>query len=268
MDKHPPAISEQVPETPVSDSIIENQSEANLPSVQIPESDQQNDIIKENNVPSSSEPIASPPIVTDPPASPSSKKTPIFSGNSQAGKKVALTFDDGPVPNYTAEYLRVLDEYQVPATFFMIGVQVDKYPHLAQKVVDMGQTIGSHSYRHGRLNLKSPEILQEDFRKSMASFNSISEIKFFRPPYGDYNNMVTETAQNFGLTSIGWNIDPRDWEVEDSNLIANHVLSHVKDGAIILLHEGKPSTLAALPKIFEGLAEMGYKIVPVAELLL
>ncbi|MEN3002867.1 polysaccharide deacetylase family protein [Dehalobacterium formicoaceticum] len=256
---------------PVTDPGGDSGLETNLPETQKPEEDEkiaQNEKDQQHQETDSTTPPAPPaanPPVSQPSASP--KKTPIFSGNSGAGKKVAITFDDGPVPGFTAEYLGVLNEHQVPATFFMVGTQVKKYPHLAQKIADMGFTLGSHSYQHSRLTLKSPDIIQEDFRKTEAVFASLGEVRFFRPPYGDYNDLITKTAQSFGLTSIGWNVDPRDWDSEDSTQIANHVLTHVKDGAIILLHEGKPSTLAALPKIFNGLTEMGYQVVPVADLL-
>lgn len=261
----------QAPETgtdPVGDSEpAANPPEMQGPETLAPEENEADEKVAQNEKDQqhpSAPPAANPPV-SQPTVSP--KKTPIFSGNSGAGKKVAITFDDGPVPGYTAEYLRVLNEHQVPATFFMVGTQVKKYPQLAQKIADMGFTLGSHSYRHSRLTLKSPDIIQEDFRKTEELFASLGGVQFFRPPYGDYNDLVTNTAQSFGLTSIGWNIDPRDWDSDDSNQIANHVITHVKDGAIILLHEGKPSTLAALPKIFSGLAEMGYQVVPLEELL-
>lgn len=105
----------------------------------------------------------------------------IFRGNPHAGKKVALTFDDGPYPIWTAEYLKVLSEYEVPAVFFLVGTRVEKYREIANKINNMGFELGSHSYRHGRLTLAKPEVVDEDFRKTIATISVTGDVKYFRP---------------------------------------------------------------------------------------
>jgi len=193
---------------------------------------------------------------------------PIFRGSTQAGKLVALTFDDGPYAGWTAEYLKTLEAYQVPATFFLVGTRVEKYPGIAQKIAEQGFEVGSHSYRHAKLTLEKLEIIQEDFRKTALAFSNIQvEIKLFRPPYGAYNDLVTGTADRYHQKSVGWNVDPRDWDTHDPQKIVNRVLSHVSDGSIILLHEGRKSTLEALPQIIRGLQEKGYRLVTVSQLI-
>lgn len=191
----------------------------------------------------------------------------VFRGNPQAGKIVAITFDDGPYAVWTAEYLKVLEEYQVPAAFFLVGTRVERYPEIARKIAEKGFDLGSHSYRHGRLTLVKQEILDEDFRKTIAALSMSGEVKYFRPPYGDCNQSVMETAKKYGLKTIGWNVDPRDWETEDSDKVIQRVLSHATDGSIILLHEGRKSTLAALPKIITGLQDKGFQLVTISELM-
>lgn len=192
---------------------------------------------------------------------------PFFRGNPQAGKKVALTFDDGPYAGWTAEYLKVLEDYQVPAVFFVVGTRVEQYPEIARKIVEHGFDLGSHSYRHAKLTLIKPEVLQEDFRKTEAALSVADQVKFFRPPYGAYNPLVTDTAKSFGLKTIGWNVDPRDWDTEDADKVVQRVLAQATDGSIILLHEGRKSTLAALPDIITGLQDKGFELVSVSELL-
>lgn len=192
---------------------------------------------------------------------------PVFRGNSAAGKKVALTFDDGPYQVWTAEYIKVLEDNEVPAAFFLVGTRVEKYPEITRKIAEKGFDLGSHSYRHGRLSQAKPEVLAEDFRKTIAALSLSGEVKYFRPPYGDYNRLVTDTAQKNNLLTIGWNVDPRDWDTENSDKIVQSVLAHVKDGSVILLHEGRKSTLAALPQIITGLREKGYQIVTLEELM-
>ncbi|MEL7567781.1 MAG: polysaccharide deacetylase family protein [Dehalobacterium sp.] len=190
-----------------------------------------------------------------------------FRGNPQAGKKVALTFDDGPYAVWTAEYIKVLEEYQVPAAFFLVGTRVERYQEITRKIAEKGFDLGSHSYRHDKLTLVKPETLEEDFRKTVAALNMSADVNYFRPPYGAYNQSVLETAQRHGLKTICWNVDPRDWETDDSDKVVDRVLSHVTDGSIILLHEGRKSTLEALPKIITGLKEKGYQLVGLAELM-
>lgn len=192
---------------------------------------------------------------------------PVFRGNPESGKKVAITIDDGPYAVWTAEYLKVLEEYQAPAAFFMVGSRVEKYPEIARKITERGFEIGSHSYRHDKLTLIKPEMLDTDFQKSLEALNLVGSVQFFRPPYGAYNQAVTDTSEKFGLKTIGWSVDPRDWETEDPEEVTQRVLAHVKEGAVILLHEGRKSTLTALPKIITGLRDMGYQLVTVSELL-
>ncbi|MGI6686631.1 MAG: polysaccharide deacetylase family protein [Bacillota bacterium] len=209
---------------------------------------------------------SSPVPETPTPENPSVLAT-VFRGNPQAGKKVAITIDDGPYAIWTAEYLKVLEEYQVPAVFFLVGSRVEKYPEIARKITEKGFEIGSHSYRHAKLTLLKREVLDEDFRKTVAAINLAAPVKYFRPPYGDYNQLVTDTSEKFGLKTIGWNVDPRDWATDDAEKVIQDVLSNVKDGSVILLHEGRKSTLVALPKIILGLKDMGYQIVSLSELM-
>lgn len=183
-------------------------------------------------------------------------------------KKVALTFDDGPYA-LTDEYIKVLREYDVPATFFLLGMQIDKYPDKAQSIADVGFEIGIHSYAHKQLTKMTTDSLNADLAESLSSLKAATGIdtNLFRPPYGDFSETVVETAQKYDLATILWNVDPRDWQKNSAEAIANHVLEYTQDGSIILLHEGREGTLKALPKIIDGLREKGYEIVSISELL-
>jgi len=246
------------PETP-------DQSKTHDPSEE-PVNSEEDEGLKQ---PDGSEPLdpAAPEEIPEKPAGEDVISAAVFRGNPQAGKKVALTFDDGPYEVWTAEYLKILEEYQVPAAFFLVGTRVERYQEITRKISEKGFDIGSHSYRHGRLTLATPKNLDEDFRKTIAALSMSGDVKYFRPPYGDYNQLVTGTAKNHGLKTIGWNVDPRDWETEDSEKIVQRVLSHATDGSIILLHEGRKSTLDALPEIITGLRDKGYQLVRVSELI-
>lgn len=183
-------------------------------------------------------------------------------------KRVAITFDDGPYL-LTEKYISVLQEYNIQATFFLIGVQIEKYPDEAKKIVESGYEVGIHSYSHRQLTTMDISSIEDDFQKSLSAVKSIanSEIRFFRPPYGSFNDTVIEIAKKHGLTTALWCVDPRDWQVDDWNLIARHVIEKAENGAIILLHEGREATLKALPSIIEGLWARGFDIVSLSELL-
>ncbi len=183
-------------------------------------------------------------------------------------KRMAITFDDGPYL-LTAKYIEVLQAYDVPATFFLIGVQVEKYPDEAKMIIDSGYEIGVHSYGHKQLTRMSANSMENDFEKSLAAIRNITEtdIRFFRPPFGNFNDSVIQAAKNHNLTTILWCVDPRDWQRDDPNQIARHVIEKTDNGAILLLHEGREGTLEALPQIIEGLWEKGFEIVSLSELL-
>ncbi|ATW26536.1 polysaccharide deacetylase family protein [Candidatus Formimonas warabiya] len=192
----------------------------------------------------------------------------IFRENPEAGKQVALTFDDGPYAIWTAEYLKVLEEYHVPATFFLVGTRAEKFPQLVKKIAAKQCEIGSHSYQHAQLTLKNQQALEKDFQRTIAAFKKAGqEIFLFRPPYGAYNRAVLDTAETFGQIGIGWNVDPQDWNTKQADLIVSRILSRVTPGAIILLHEGRKSTWKALPKIISGLEQKGYQLVTVSQLI-
>lgn len=185
-------------------------------------------------------------------------------------KVVALTIDDGPHSRITPEILAILKEKQVKATFFVLGVNVEKAPGiLAQEVVD-GHEIGMHTYSHPSLAKLSPQKVAEEFDKSENAILPIApQPVLFRPPGGLYNSQILETARQRGYSIILWSIDPQDWNCPPKEKVIEEVLSKVKPGSIILLHDGQYPlpTPKALGAIIDGLRERGYTFVTVSELL-
>ncbi len=197
------------------------------------------------------------------------KKNGSIHSNKTAGKRVALTFDDGPYKNMTAEYLKVLDEYNVHATFFVLGQYVLQRPEITQNIAAGGHEVASHSWYHHNLPKLKKADIQEDFRKTESAFYQVLGYppNLFRAPYGALNADVKAVAQEYSQQSVLWSIDPLDWKSKDSDKLAAYILNRVSDGDIILLHENKKSTLAALPKIIEGLQKKGFEIGTVSELI-
>jgi peptidoglycan/xylan/chitin deacetylase (PgdA/CDA1 family) len=205
---------------------------------------------------------------TLPPLSQSVIASKFIRQGAQDKKRVSITFDDGPY-SFTEKYINILQEYNVHAAFFLIGIQVEKYPDEAKKIVESGYEIGIHSYNHRQLTAMSINSIEDDFQRSLSAVKKItdSDIRFFRPPFGDFNDTVIDIAKKHKLTTILWCVDPRDWQRDDPDIIAQHVIENAVNGAIILLHEGRKSTLLALPQIIEGLWEKGFDIVSLSELL-
>lgn len=182
-------------------------------------------------------------------------------------KMVALTFDDGP-SSTTSEVLDVLEQYDVKATFFLIGEQInmDTLP-IMQRQLSMGCELANHSYNHVDMsNLSATDIKNQIDWTSSAIKNAVGyDVKFFRPPYLATSNSMYENVDLAFIQGIGCN----DWESGVSaSQRANTILSSVEDGSIILLHDfqGNTNTVQALPTIIEGLKAQGYTFVTVSEL--
>ena len=176
---------------------------------------------------------------------------------------VALTFDDGPWPHTTQQMLTILTQRQAPATFFVVGRQVERYPELVHREVAAGMAIGSHSYRHPQPFDRLPvarirdEITQG--RRTLVPLG-IHPVAF-RPPGGAASPAVTAAAQEFGDRTVLWSVDPADWQPGvTANQLVQRVLAAARPGAIVLLHDGggnRSATVAALPAIIDGLRRLG-----------
>jgi len=184
-------------------------------------------------------------------------------------KKFAyLTFDDGPSPTVTPKVLKVLDEYDVKATFFMLGSSVEEYPSVAKSVYSKGHAIGNHSYSH-KWNVLCANFKSEISRTNKAIFKATGgyNAKLFRTPYGyKLNSGFKKYLQSLGMRTYLWNVDCKDSKSKGvpAETIYNSVawsLDNKKD-VVIILHDGKghDQTAYALPKIIKELWRKGYGI--------
>ena len=179
-------------------------------------------------------------------------------------KVVALTFDDGP-SNYTDEILDVLEKYNVTATFFVVGTNLNtKYNNTMARLIKLGNEVGIHGYSHKEFTkIKQSKVVEEIeyTNKLLRGFNI--EAKYIRPPYGSINNKLKKIIE---YPIILWNVDTLDWKYKDALKIYNNSIDDIHDGSIILMHDHYLSSVKALDLIIPKLQEDGYKIVNITEL--
>lgn len=189
------------------------------------------------------------------------------------GKKlVALTFDDGPAETYTEAYLDILNKYDIHATFFNLGQNVEAYPELAKKVIEQGSEIMSHTYQHQQLSTLDEASLQSEFSNAFADIQENVGVSTtsFRPPYGDFTESAWLKSGGLASVSVLWNQDSEDWRRLGAESIVSASTQGIFSGSIILMHDGggdRSQDVEALPQIIENLQAQGYEFVTVTELM-
>ncbi|MEH6570886.1 MAG: polysaccharide deacetylase family protein [Halioglobus sp.] len=198
-----------------------------------------------------------------------------------ADKVVVLTYDDGPNPPDTQAILDVLEQYQVKATFFLKGRNVEAYPEVVKAVAKAGHEIGNHSYYHRpMIALAKGSIREEIERTNRLIVGALgSSPVLFRPPYGAQGPGLKLALKELGMKSVIMSDNGADWEVDDPELIASAILKTVEPGSIILLHDGhgdvdnpesqnsRAPTARATAIIIESLKSRGYRFATVGELM-
>ncbi len=188
-------------------------------------------------------------------------------GTGSAGPcRVALTFDDGPLP-LTRDYLRVLADLGVRATFFLVGELCAREPELVQEMADAGHELAGHGYTHRRFTALSQAELASELVRTNELLPKTPR-RLVRPPYGAVSPASLLVCAREGFTTVLWSLDSGDWANHDAAQIEQAVLQHrTTPGEIVLLHEGQPWTLDALPAIVGNLRKAGHELVTVGELL-
>lgn len=187
-------------------------------------------------------------------------------------KYIALTFDDGPHPKYTAQILKILCDNDAAATFFVVGENAERYPELIRAEYDLGFEIGNHTYSHMRLNEKSAALLFDEIKRTDGIIYDIIGTcpSLFRPPEGKHNGKVDEIIKRAEKKAVLWTVDTRDWAHTEKDKIVENIKNNVKNGSVILFHDYivPPSpTPSVLCEILPYLKEQGYEFVTVTELL-
>ncbi len=189
--------------------------------------------------------------------------------------QIALTFDDGPDSYYTERVLEILKDHDIPATFFLVGSNVNIYPDVVKKIVEDGHVIASHSWSHPNLSKLNKEELSleiKDTEKIIEEQTGIN-IRFLRPPWGFVSDNLLETAQEMNYKIINWNVDSIDWRDQNVDQILINTIPNISNDSIILFHsaggrnQNLDATINVLPELIETLKMNGYTFVTVDKLI-
>lgn len=197
----------------------------------------------------------------------------LYWAGSAQDKKVALTFDDGPDNIWTPKILDVLKQKGVKATFFVLGLQAQKYPDMLRRIDAEGHVIGNHTFDHVNLATVGSPKVDKELEECANIVQGITgkRPRLVRPPFGFHSPTVDNIVYSKGEIIVLWSLDTEDWKGHDSRTVKQRILPKMKNGFIVLQHDGANPHLSgsvqALPEIIDGLKEQGYTLVTIPELL-
>ena len=185
---------------------------------------------------------------------------------AQDVRKIAITFDDGPHPSYTAQLLDGLKQRGIHATFFVTGEHAELHPDIIKRMADEGHLIGNHTYSHIQLTRKNREKFREELIKTNEILKEITgeEVQYVRPPYGSWDKSFEKELNMFPVL---WTVDPLDWSSRNVGRITEKIVSKTGENDIILMHDYYDTSVTAALQAIDELMEEGYTFVTVEEIL-
>lgn len=197
------------------------------------------------------------------------RRLPIYSVGRD-DKYISISFDCAWGADHTSDILSALSAYGVKATFFTVQFWAENYPEYLLRISEEGHEVGTHSRTHPHMSQLSEEDIRSELQTSSQAISAVTgkEVELFRPPFGDYDDLLISTAEDMGLYTIQWDVDSLDWQ--DGNTaqsIALRVINKVQSGSIILMHNNGEHTAEAVPIILQTLIARGYKFIPIGDLI-
>ena len=197
------------------------------------------------------------------------KVLPIYSVERE-DKVISVTFDASWGGDKTLKILDLLDEYNAKATFFLVGIWVDKYPELVQEIARRGHEIGNHSDSHAHFTQISDSQIRQELDSCSDKIETLTGVRptLFRPPYGDYNSKVITVVRDEGYEAVQWSIDSLDWKNRGVDDLVKRATTNVQPGDIILFHNDSQYIVEALPAILQFYQSQGFDMIPAKDILL
>lgn len=198
----------------------------------------------------------------------STRKVPIYNVETEE-KQVAISFDAAWGADKTQGIIDILKEFDVGATFFLVGFWVDDYTEMTKAIDEAGFEIGTHSNTHPDMVKLDKATMKSELETCMSKIKNVTgkDVSLFRAPFGSYNNDLLDTAESLNLKTIQWDVDSLDWKGLSASEINNRVMSRVKNGSIILMHNNSDHVLDALRLLLNRLKVQGYKITAISDLI-
>jgi peptidoglycan/xylan/chitin deacetylase (PgdA/CDA1 family) len=200
------------------------------------------------------------------------KRTPLVAYGGRGRRQVALTFDDGPGP-YTWRVVRVLHRMHVRATFFQVGQMIAAFPGAAREV-ERSFPVGDHTLSHPMMSRLPPRVQRFEVLSQAARLRAVEGARFpvlFRPPYAAFDAATLAVLRRERMLMVLWDVDSRDWTRPGARAIVRNVVSRVRPGSIVLMHDAggdRSQTVAALPLIVRALRARGFRFVTVPRMML
>ncbi len=194
-------------------------------------------------------------------------------------KHVALTFDDGPSPDWTPRVLDELKKANIKATFFLVGYHVQKYPDVARRIVEEGHTIGNHGYAHTVMFYYTPAEIEQEIKYTENVICDITGIKttIFRPPKAWLRKTIKDRIKMMGYHIVLWSLNSKDWVSFNHKHIVGYLTRKIKNGDILLFHDSgnvfgreggdRMQTVKSIPLLARKLRAKGFEFVSIEELI-
>lgn len=197
------------------------------------------------------------------------RELPIYSVD-RSDNTIAISFDASWGGDKTLRILDILDAYDVKATFFLVGIWVDRFPELVKEIAARGHEVENHSTSHPHMSQLSAEKIRSELSGVSDKIEAITGRRptLFRPPYGDYNNRVISVARGEGYECIQWSVDSQDWKNRGVDDLVRRATTGVKGGDIVLFHNDSDAILDALPIVLEQYKRQGLTLKPIGQLIL
>lgn len=188
----------------------------------------------------------------------------------ETDKKVcSISFDAAWGNEQTETLLDILDEHNVKTTFFLVGDWVESYPQSVKEIALRGHDVGNHSDTHAHMSELSKEEQIDEIISCNDKIKAITnkDVTLFRPPYGEYDNKLVINCKEQQMYCTQWNIDSLDWKDPTPQQMVERIKNNLKNGSIILMHNGAKNTPEALPMIIDAIKSEGYELVPISQLI-
>lgn len=200
-----------------------------------------------------------------------------FIGKPGSGKQLALTYDDGPNDPHTLRLLDVLAKHGLKATFFVIGNYVRQRPDIVRRIVAEGHEVGNHTYTHPLLSLCDSGNARGELEQCAAALKEtgVSDVRFFRPPFGARRPATLRIAREMGYTPVMWSVWCFDWKTTSADVVEQHAVRGITGGDVILLHDGshkkfgadRAPTVEATDRIIRRYKDQGFEFVTVGGMM-